>query len=421
MPFYYDLTTKSSIEAYFVKDDIEIPYIDLSTGIKIIETKINNDLKPIDFKINLSSNGSVSTLSRVDGSKVIVDFKNYTISFVNYDNFFKYSTEYNTNDVVTMSGRTEGSSLYSYLMRDLTKSYVINGKDFVINLSDYSIPMYYENETGYMPFQTFSDIFLAYFGSTYVYNRKAFINADSRDSKEFKKLLYEGDTGDRSTALIEFTYNELALTLDLYYGLKEEHSFTNAYTYLKGCGLYDELHSTNPTDVAHAIALLTTKYFADFHSAYNFQSFLVGSIILLPINDLFTTPFLEKNALMQVPSEKRKVYYPNGVPAYEEFGDTAYVTFDQFSMITTNYYEKAATKDSADTFGIIEYAQSQIKRTGSPIKNVVLDLSCNSGGALDSAAYTLGWVLAYGSISLKNTLTGTTSVTTYLSDTNMDH
>jgi Periplasmic protease len=90
-------------------------------------------------------------------------------------------------------------------------------------------------------------------------------------------------------------------------------------------------------------------------------------------------------------------------------------------MNSTNYYEKAATKDSSDTFGIIEYAQSQIKRTGSPIKNVVLDLSCNVGGALDSAAYTLGWVLAYGSISLKNTLTGTTSVTTYLSDTNMDH
>lgn len=54
-------------------------------------------------------------------------------------------------------------------------------------------------------------------------------------------------------------------------------------------------------------------------------------------------------------------------------------------MPTTDYYVQGPTSSSSDTVGVLVYAQSQIKRSGSPIKNVVLDLSENLGGDADAA------------------------------------
>lgn len=53
-------------------------------------------------------------------------------------------------------------------------------------------------------------------------------------------------------------------------------------------------------------------------------------------------------------------------------------------MPTTDYYVQGPTS-SSDTVGVLVYAQSQIKGSGSPIKNVVLDLSENLGGDADAA------------------------------------
>ena len=45
------------------------------------------------------------------------------------------------------------------------------------------------------------------------------------------------------------------------------------------------------------------------------------------------------------------------------------------------------------------YAYQETTRDNSPIENVVLDLSNNSGGAADSAAFVIGTFIGDGSIS----------------------
>ncbi len=73
-----------------------------------------------------------------------------------------------------------------------------------------------------------------------------------------------------------------------------------------------------------------------------------------------------------------------------------------------------------DTIGLIIYAHSRITREGSPIENVVLDLSNNTGGAVDAAVFVLGWILGDAPFSVKNMGTGAMSTAIYRVDTNLD-
>ena len=108
-------------------------------------------------------------------------------------------------------------------------------------------------------------------------------------------------------------------------------------------------------------------------------------------------------------------YYPDGVPGYEEVGNTAYITFDSFAIPNPNdmdsYYRVEDVNEFADTdtIGLIMKAHAQITREDSPIENVVLDLTNNEGGAADAAVFVLGWLLGEASIGVENTMTGAMS------------
>lgn len=73
---------------------------------------------------------------------------------------------------------------------------------------------------------------------------------------------------------------------------------------------------------------------------------------------------------------------PTGMKFYQEVGNTAYVSFNTFEINDdVDYYQALAEGEQiADTIGVIMYAHAQITRENSPIENVVLDLSLNTGG-----------------------------------------
>ena len=67
------------------------------------------------------------------------------------------------------------------------------------------------------------------------------------------------------------------------------------------------------------------------------------------------------------------------------------------------------------------YAYKQIMRENSPVKNVVIDLSCNTGGAADAAVFVISAVLGDGSVSALNPMTGAMATAVYNVDLNLDH
>ncbi len=118
----------------------------------------------------------------------------------------------------------------------------------------------------------------------------------------------------------------------------------------------------------------------------------------------------------------RKNFFPDGVPAYQEIGDTAFITLDAFDVRPdgVDYYKTAPTADAKDTVGIIAYSVRQILRENSPIKNVVLDLSYNGGGTVYTALYTIAAFLGKCMFNTVDPNTGAQVTRDYMADTNFD-
>ena len=110
------------------------------------------------------------------------------------------------------------------------------------------------------------------------------------------------------------------------------------------------------------------------------------------------------------------LYFVNG-------GDTAFITFDSFSMEYSDvkeYYRLEKIDPEKDTFQLISYANQQIKRENSPVKNIVLDLSLNGGGTADAAVFVISWFTGEALLALRDTLTGSETITSYYADVNLD-
>jgi C-terminal processing protease CtpA/Prc len=73
-----------------------------------------------------------------------------------------------------------------------------------------------------------------------------------------------------------------------------------------------------------------------------------------------------------------------------------------------------------DTMDLLIYAHQQITREDSPIENVVLDLSNNTGGEIDAGVMVEGWFLGEANLSIRNTMTGAASTASYKTDINLD-
>lgn len=121
-------------------------------------------------------------------------------------------------------------------------------------------------------------------------------------------------------------------------------------------------------------------------------------------------------------SRARKNAYKDGCPSYEEIGNTAYITLDNFLIdLKKDYYEAGITKECTDTVEIIAYANSRINRKNSPVENVVIDLSNNMGGDIEAAIYTLAWCMGEAPFYMTDSFTGASSTAAYRADVNLDH
>jgi len=292
-----------------------------------------------------------------------------------------------------------------------------------LNLGDYLIDIVAADGECYIPFQTLNDLLIGDEYMQYVFNGEKVIGAAYQCP-----LLDEMDSApkhDMSEAFAMFNFQELCLLLDCKYGLKPEHNIERfSEFFMNNEELFNNLISTNPMRSSYAIANLCYTYFDDMHSGFTRGSYLfehdknVESIISM----MYFGPSM-KNMIKQssVYANARKAVYRAWVPGYEEVDDTAFITFDHFTMDRPDYYDLTIDRDTPqDTVDLIIYANSQIKREGSPIKNIVIDLSNNGGGDSDAAIFVLSWFLGEADMALRDTFTGAETNAIYLADVNLD-
>ncbi len=376
----------------------------------------------IEFK--LAKDNDKVTLSRffAEGFEVpmVFDFADNTISVMDYNFFF---IEKKDGTMIHLHSADEG-----YVKIGENKNELV-GDEIIFDLSAYDIRMIREEDAYYVPFQTIIDIFFGEMPYTAAYNGEGVffttgdnIYDDNNELTEFGKLFYSVEPKERSEELGRFSYNELRFALDHFYGLKDIHGIRSFDRLLNNNG-YDQLLSGTDPKKADAILYQTIHFIInDQHSRYQSASPYSGSAYTKQLQDsMGQGPCRSETiAIKKRLSEKRKKFYPDGVPGYEEVGDTAFITFDSFSKPRKNYSESAPTADDSDTIGIICYAMERILRENSPIRNVVLDLSLNLGGAAPAAGFVISSFLGDAYLSVRDSLTGACGTYAYKSDSNFD-
>ncbi len=427
VPLYVkDSAHKGEMTVSFINGQTDIPYIEMSDAVLALEY-IAGALDDNRFDLTLKDDGGVMTLTRENGSAVDIDFNRKEIRYNDFDGFFRLSYWSTPEDVVDVRCLDKDGRPV-YISRDGLTSFDRAGDPVGVRLDDgtdgYHIAIYHVDGKGYIPLQTLSDLFCSQMEYLAVYNGQAAFFLNGNDPKDLSDLYYAAPTGERSQVLAEYSYNELRLVLDMFYGLKEAHNIDTFSNLFEQTGLKEELLSADALTADKALYKLCSGYFGDLHSDFAGCSYYAGKQDLTDFVPGYSTSkdgFIEKLMPFHL---AREAAYPDGTPAYEEVGNTAYITFDRFSDandVNADYYATPATADAKDTVGIIMYAQSQIFREGSPVENVVLDLSNNLGGNANAAVYTIGWMLGECSINIVNTLTGARGTTKYMVDTNADH
>ena len=321
-------------------------------------------------------------------------------------------------------GAAEDPAAKHTLFVSSNKSYNRNGALLTMDLGKYQIDIVNQEDECYLPLQTMSDVFFSLQYVYYVFNGEKVIGDVYKG--ELMDQAYEAKPADMSPELGLFNFRELCFVMDYFYGLKEEHRIDNFSDFLTlDAGMFAQLSGTDSITFDVALTEILLRFFDDGHSAIvrnSWRSGLPKGIemvsALANIGYSIATKSSTGNKLVQA----RTAAFPDGVPGYEEIGDTAFVSFDSFTVKRKpeEYYETENPDDPQDTIDLIIYANRMVRREGSPVKNIVIDLSLNGGGESDAAIVVASWFTGEARFSLLDTMTGGETITCYRTDLNLN-
>ena len=478
--FAPDNELPDGIPLYFADGAQDLPFVDLKDWTNIIAPLGKSPEEPyVTMTVN-EAKDQVSLL-RDNGSSMICNFTDGTILFDDYLSFQQDSNKlYIDLAALKVDKMMEGSS---YLLA--TDNRVRLGSDTVIDLKKYGIPMIMQDEKYLVPLQTIATLCFSEASIGVYFNQESVIfaaiaqikdpdsallealassglltpeiKAEAEEKTEtfseemayiteavskteegkavieevresmknsLSELYMSGPKGPRSDALAKYGYAELCMELDFLYGLKGSHHIDSFDHFFSETGLTEKLLNPDASIADSAIGELTEYWLDDLHSGFSSRSYLSEGNKTNAWQPGFST---SADAAKGAELGHVRAEYPNSTQPYYEVGNTAYVTFDKFLLGTPeipdpDYYalaEQDALPD--DTISQIIRAHKEITRENSPIKNVVLDLSANSGGAAPAAVYVLCWFLGVAPTSVTYMATGTESTMSYQADVNLDH
>lgn len=431
---------------YFKEGAEDIPYVNIEELCNYYFTVEY----PEKYKVLITSKNNNYT------STVLIDLTKRKIYFSNYDHYISQFYSESSKLFFDLVNVQENDFI------KIEKSFNSWGAPIEVNFSGFEDFVLCAEIDGklnyYVSLNTYGNLFTAFKSVVYngkeVYSVNKIINNNGFDNaKEFYR--FDEGTGKkmRSSALTDFTYNELCINLDLNYGLKELHGnkFDCFDSYFEYVGLKSKLLNPDPEIFCKAIWDLCEAYFSDNHSNFKFASYYCGYDIAKKFAERVETG--DENLLMGgLIRKKMKLYktarqnvYGKKVPGLEfsSDGKTAIVRFDEYTaaedsdlnaiinetnqklgktteeiceLIKTDY--TAIQKDIKTEYYL--YCVNKMIKEKLGVENVILDMSNNGGGACRTAVATLAWMLGEVQTSITNSITGAKFSSVYVCDINAD-
>ena len=436
---------QGTARAYFKEGAEDIPYVN-------IEELCNNFTTveyPEKYKVLITSNNNNYT------STALIDLTKRKIYFSNYDHYMSKFRSRSSKTFFDFAEVQENDFI------KIEKSFNSWGAPIEVNFSgfeDFVLCAEIDGELNYyVSLNTFGNLFT---NNQYVYNGQEVYSVnivnylnEFDNAKEFYR--FDEGTGKkmRSSALTNFTYNELCINLDLNYGLKELHGnkFDCFDSYFEYVGLKSKLLDPDPEIFCKAIWDLCAAYFSDNHSNFELASYYCGYDIAKKFKERVETGdenLLMGNSIyekMVLYKTARQIAYSENVPGLEFSADgkTAIVRFDEYTasedsdlnaiinktnqklgktteeiceLIKTDY--TAIQKDIVTEYYL--YCVNKMIKENPKVENVILDMSNNGGGRCRTAVATLAWMLGEVQTSITNSITGAKFSSVYVCDINAD-
>ncbi|MCI5583857.1 MAG: hypothetical protein MR357_09085, partial [Anaeroplasma sp.] len=325
--YFFDKEPSAKQTTYFVDGNEEIPYFELGDFLDM-----RNGLysaAEADNVISISKKGNNVVLKRENGYPCKINFKKNTIDFIDYNMFTKNSFSNSLVDIVSVTGKdTEGNPAY---LQRTGNEYSRYGKEIVLDLDDYDIDIIRAGKGYYVPLQTLLDLFMP--SIPILYNGESLFFGNGFFTPDMEKTgpgeaFYSKGARKRSKELAEYSYNELCLALDFHYGLKESQHIDSFKELFYETGLDKKLKSTNGTTADRALYELVCVVLGGGHNGFSSPSSYAGSDARYADGIVLSQSQTSLIQYMTEYTQERMKAFPEGVPGYQEVGNTAYVTFD---------------------------------------------------------------------------------------------
>ncbi len=356
---------------YFIGDS-DVPYMSLEQVAELypylMKTYVHKGHEEIEFGLRYTREGNIGTLTRTDGDPytMIVDCDADTITFYDFDAFQRLEADRVLIDV--LEADSANSEEENSLFLRAPGSYERYGDPVVLDAGAYGIDLAADENGIYVPMQTFSDFLLALHYINLLYNGDAVFFVKYGDlgegliaeRKPMGELYYQAEKRQISEKMGQFSYNELCLAFDNLYGLKEAHGIACFDDLAQQAGAKQALMGPDPNAADEALYKIIFMHLDDQHSTFGSESAWSRDGLAKELLDTVSVGRAMRDSIIKGKTYQaaRAEAFPDGVPAYQEIGNTAYITFDHFLPIPdgVDYYVTPPTAENTDTIGIMIYA-----------------------------------------------------------------
>ena len=434
------------------KENSDIPYISLDEGTQFMDSlrKINLD-DTTKYKYTSVKDGDNYIISNETGAKCTINATSQTLTYDDYDKFSNYTPEGQSPlSIVSIKKNTKA-------IKSTSQKYT-KGNSLTVDLKPYSkLDIYKANDKFYIPLSVYNTLLCDTSENvSLTYNNKNLYmvigDSLSTDMLGIPTTTALGDEIRKDVKMLSTTdemalynYESVCLDFDYQYGLKDD-LFTSFDAWLTQKNYKNDILSTN-IKTSDATLLTALTYLNDNHTAltefsyhYEFGDNQIDKSKTNQLKDSLSTEYdnLEK--------ERKELGIENGI---EYKDDTVFVTFDKFTNIDNDLVygmnttdidikdditglddiigldfensmsDKLAQKDTTLLFNKLykDLTSDTYKNT---VKNIVIDLTTNEGGAADSLMYSLSTLIGNVNVILTNPKTLSRNEQSYKADINLD-
>ena len=354
----------------------------------------------------------------------------------------------------TLSARAEPEGSVLKTLFKVSKAFS-GQKPLTFDLAKYGMKIYSGIDDAYVPLCVMNQLFASFDHYRVTYNgRDLYLIADngtgfggSAYPSFLKSPWFTDDDGNlvqRPKALVELNYNLLCFTHDYlygkpgYYGFADDGAgYANQYIARDADALgfdallkkYDPLtrvllHSSSYHDYFEGLARLCYYTYGDLHASMECFSYLPKAAFseeeYAELSDrranfykeAFSPKQVKFRATMRDLLKRREEAGERRIPSLVAGGKTALIRFDEFGINEDGwaafYSEKRDTlpdnelgfKYPLDTLGVFYAAFRIIMESPAyaNVENVIIDLSCNTGGALVAGRMALAYLVGNGDL-----------------------